>query len=236
MGVLQVFSSFFVEATATGPPEPGDIYWVPVPSTDEVPRVLDVKRADPHRHDEIEYEIREIQPYHFTERSDRLPLKLIHLEAAEELLIARCKKRPAVVLIVNRAASIEGAGPLEQRLAKAATKASYVVAPLYSTATPQSPGTFMPVFVARIRALRYPQFACLPRLGSNEPVPGEIVRLDRLYSTHLSRGCDRGRWKLHPELLRLLHDQLAWAATGTLSEYLKVVAETASDALPPECA
>jgi hypothetical protein len=92
----------------------------------------------------------------------------------------------------------------------------------------------MPTFVARIRAVLYPQFVCLPPLGSKEARPGEIVRLDRLFATHLARGCDRAVWRVHPEVFALVRDQLVWALTGTKSEYLSTVIETARDALPPE--
>src|ERR1044072_7035404 len=98
MGVLQVFESFYTASEKRGSPAPGDIYLVPVPFIEETPRVFDVKRADPRDHTKLEYEIVEVADRHFTERADRLPIKLLSLGATEELIIAKAKKRPAIVL------------------------------------------------------------------------------------------------------------------------------------------
>jgi hypothetical protein len=142
MGVLQVFDRFYVESKDDRSPSPGDIYWVPVPYIEEVPRVLDVRRADPRDHQSIEYEIQQVQPHHFTERPGRLPIKLLTLHATEELLIAKAKRRPAVVLCSNCVNPIAGLSRQEERLGKSLARNCHIVAPLYSTSTPRAPGTF----------------------------------------------------------------------------------------------
>lgn len=236
MGVLQIFESFYTTSDKHGQPAAGDIYWVPVPFTEETPRIFDVKRADPRDHTKLEYEIVEIADRHFKERRDRLPIALLSLGATEELLIAKAKKRPAIVLFSTQLADANTLSAKDKRLAKDVAKSCYVVAPLFSPATPHNPGPFMPTLVARIRALKYPHLACLPPIGRNNEDAGEIVRLDRLLATHLARGSERSGWRLHPEVTQLIIDQLVWAAHGFVSESLALVIDLASEALPPELA
>jgi len=94
MGVLQVFERFFEDLSGdAAPPAPGHLYWVPVPETQEVPRVLDVQRATPDEHWATVFEITEIGNHHFKTRN-RLPIKKLDLGETEELLIAKAKKCP----------------------------------------------------------------------------------------------------------------------------------------------
>lgn len=231
MGVLTLFGTFYVDAPI-GIATPGDIYWVPVPETAEVPRVLDVRRTDPRVHDKAELELVEVGGRHFTNRDERLPLKLAALGSSEELIASKGKRRPVIVLFEAPGCDLTALQPAEQRLARSLGKGCYVVAPMYSTATINDPGTFMPTMVARIRALQYPHFTCLPELGKNEAVPGEIVRLDRVFATYLGRGSHRSPYKLHEEVFQLVLDQLVWSATGKVSEYLHTVADAVRDSVP----
>jgi hypothetical protein len=232
MGVLQLFDTFYVNVGDSAPTS-GDIYWVPVPAVDEVPRVLDVCRVDPRVHDAFEYRILQVERQHFTERATRLPLKLLTLEATEELLIAKAKRRPAIVLYGCCVGSLGGGeSAAEQRQAGHLLKECYVVAPMYSTATPSRQTSFFPQLVARIRCLLYPQFACLPTLGHNDAEPGEIVRLDRLVTTYLGRGCERTGIALHPEILQLIKDQLAFVVNGVKSAALQDIEDIVRGSLP----
>src|SRR6185312_9528752 len=97
MGVLQLLPTFYEEAKPSKP-QCGDVYWVPVPFVDHVPRVLEVLRADPYRHEQIEFAVSEIRSHHFKKRDDRLPIKLLRLESTEEAVVAKAKRRPCVVL------------------------------------------------------------------------------------------------------------------------------------------
>jgi len=232
MGVLQLLSGFY-EKAAPGKPQCGDVYWVPVPFVDQVLRVLEATRSDPRNHSELEFVIQQIQSRHFTKRDDRLPLKLLHLESTEEAIVARAKKRPSIVLCHGCISDAEEhLSSADQRVAKELMRDCYVVAPMYSTATPQEPGMFMPQLVARIRAMSYAHLACLPELGKNEPVPGEIVRLDRMMVTHLSRGCDYSGYRLHPEARGLIHAQLSWFIRGEVNDELATIIELARTTLP----
>jgi hypothetical protein len=196
--------------------------------------LLDIQRSSAHAHDELQFQLCEVGPKHFTNRKDRLPIKLIDLSATEELIATKGKRRPAVVLFEAPGFDRMSLPLAEQRPSKALGVASFIVAPMYSTASIHTPGTFMPTIVARIRVLRYPHFACLPRLGVNDEVPGEIVRLDRLYATHLGRGSERCRYRLRDEIFKLLSDQLVWSATGYISDTLRTIADLVRDSLPPE--
>lgn len=231
MGVLTLFGTFYI-ASSSGQASPGDIYWVPVPETAEVPKILDVRRTDPRVHDRAEFELVEVEGRHFTNRDDRLPLKLASLGATEELLASKAKRRPAIVLYEAPGCDLTALPRAEQRLAHSLGKGCYVVAPMYSTATISDPGTFMPTMVARIRALQYPHFTCLPELGRNESAPGEIVRLDRVFPTYLGRGSQRSPYRLHEEVFQLVLDQLVWSATGIVSEFLHEVADVVRHSIP----
>jgi hypothetical protein len=203
-----------------------------VPDVNEVPLVLDLKRSDPRDHTSVEFELTQVADKHFRSRDDRLPVKLINLGDTEELIAAKGKRRPAVVLFEVYACDLSGIAQPAKRIAKALEKNSFVLAPMYSCATAMDPGTFMPEVVARIRALRYPHLACLPRLGVNTPEPGEIIRLDRLCVAHLSRGTTPSGHRLHKEVFQLVIDQLIWCASSNQTDYLRTVVETVYDTLP----
>lgn len=224
MGVLQLLEGFY-EATKSAVPSCGNIFWVPVPFVEEVPRILDVERSDPRDHEQIEFAVRQVGSHHFKEREGKLPVKLLKLESTEEAMISRAKRRPAVVLCHSCVSDAEVLSAQDQRLAKPLTRDCYVVAPMYSTADPNDPGSFMPTLVGRIRALRYPHLACLPKLGSNDRTPGQIVRLDGLLASHLARGCEHSGFKLHAEALTLLLAQFRWFLSGTIEDELQTIIE-----------
>jgi hypothetical protein len=234
MGVLSLFDPFYIDTPLQGPPVPGNIFWVPVAYIDEVPRVLDVQRADPNNHTSIQFAIQQVQSHHFTERPNRLPLKLLTLHATEELIVAKGKRRPVLVLSANKVASIAGVSKHEDRFIKPLEKSCHIVAPMFSTSTLLVNTTFFPKFVARIRALKHPQFACLPRLGRNDSEPGEIVRLDHPAVTYLGRGCEYSGFSLHPEVFQLIRDQALFVLSGAKSDYLSTVMEAVKDSLPED--
>jgi hypothetical protein len=232
MGILQILPGFYEEAEA-GKPKAGDIYWVPVQFQSEVPMVLEVGRYDPKSHDVVEFSLCQMHGNHFKPREGKLPVKLLKLEHTEEAIICKAKRRPAVVICGNCVPDISKVlTGSDKRLAAHLERDCFLVAPLYSTSTPAAPGSFMPKLVARIRSLLYPHLMCLPPLGSNEAEPGEVVRLDHLMATSLGRGCERSRWRLHPEALTLLNSQLRWALEGSVSPDLQPIVDLARETLP----
>ncbi len=233
MGILQVFDNFYESVPAGTAPEPGHLYWVPTPNVDEVPRILDVERATATEHEVTSYEIREVAKHHFTKR-ERLPIKRLNLGETEELLIAKAKKRLVVVLA---SISSDGIGTLpdgtQRRLAKHLEKPSYLVAPLFSTTTIMDPGTFGPTLVARIRALKYLHFFCLPDKAHPDR-PRSIVRLDRIFPTYLGRGSEPAGDKIHEEPFEIILSQFSILSGAVYREPYDLARELVQDALPAE--
>jgi len=233
MGILQVFDCFYEDSPAGATVEPGQIYWVPTPDVDEVPRILDVERASAAEHEVSRYEIKQVEAHHFTKR-DRLPIKRLNLGETEELLIAKAKRRPVVVLasvMVNDVGSLpDGA---QERLARHLGKPCYLVAPMYSTTSMLKPGTFGPALVARIRALQYHHLFCLPD-KEHPDRPGSIVRLDRIFPTYLGRGCSAMGLRIHDEPFEILLSQLSILSGAIYREPYDLVKDLVQDALPKE--
>jgi len=233
MGILQIFENFYESVPGRTPPEVGHIYWVPTPDISEVPLIMDAQRASPTEHEISSFEIQQISNHHFKSR-DRLPIKKLNLGETEELIVAKAKKRPSVVLASICTDDVdslpEGA---QKRLAKPLGKKCYLVAPTFSTTTMMDPGTFGPVLVARIRALKYHHLFCLPD-PSKTSVPSSIVRLDRIFPTFLGRGCEHFGLKLHEEPFSILQSQFNILSGGNNSEPYELVKELVKEALPPE--
>ena len=236
MGFLQLFDEFYTDSEPTGAPAVGDIYWAPVPEVNEVPRILDVLRADPEEHSATSFEIVDIKREHFSQR-DRLPIKRLNLGETEELIIAKGKKRPVLVLSRNVVPDITSLPRGSQRrMAQSVGRESYLVAPFYSVSLPPHRTTmFGPVLVARIRALRYVHLACLPARGK-PGVPDSIVRLDRVFPCYLSRGCEKSGDRLADEPLEIIQAQLALLTGGTNTEPYNLAKELVADTLPEELA
>jgi|GEM_PF-501418 len=100
MSITQLFRNdeFFI---TVDPKEfrPGQICRVPVPIPDSIPRILDAERNTPEDHEKISFEIRAADKRDDFKKRDRsLPVKYLNLRSNEELLVQRCKKRPAIIL------------------------------------------------------------------------------------------------------------------------------------------
>jgi hypothetical protein len=233
MGILQVFPKFFEVVPEGAIPEPGHLYWAPTPEVDEVPRILDVQRATPDEHRATEFEITEVGRHHFKQR-DRLPVKKLNLGETEELLIAKGKKRPVVIIAGIAANDVDTLPDSQQkRLAKHLGRKSYLVAPFYSVSTLLEPGTFGPVLVARIRAMQYLHFFCLPK--TDKPgQPGFIVRLDRVFPTYLGRGCEPMGRRVDEEPFEIILSQFSLLSGAVYREPYDIVKDLVRGALPSE--
>jgi hypothetical protein len=220
MGILQVFDSFYAPVPAGITPEPGHVYWVPTPNVEEVPKILDAERATPTEHEITSFEIREI--------------RRLNLGDTEELMVAKAKKRLVVVLA---SITTDGISTLpdgtQKRLAKHLEKPSYLVAPLYSASSVMNPGTFGPVLVARIRALQYPHFFCLPDKDHTDQ-PRSIVRLDRVFPTHLGRGSEPKGERIHEEPFEIILSQFSILCGSVYHEPYDLAKELVKEALPPD--
>ena len=235
MGILQVFDNFYEQVPKGSIPQPGHIFWVPTPEVNEVPRVLNVERATPTEHEVSNYVIEEVSREHFTHR-ERLPIKRLNLGDTEELLISKAKKRPAVIIastVTNDLDSLPKG--TQKQLAKQLGKPCYLVAPMFSTSSLMKPTTFGPTLVARIRALQYLHFFCLP--DENRPDrPDSIVRLDRIFPTYLGRGCEPMGKRIHEEPFEIILSQFSILSGAVYREPYDLAKELVQDALPEELA
>lgn len=225
MGVLQYFDQFYEDkAKDEVLPKVGDIWWVPTAETNEVPRIFDATRVDSQGHNITDFEITDIKQVHFTKRS-RLPIKLLTLQETEELLIAKAKRRPCIILASNSVNDLDKIqSSTQKRLAGTLCKATYLVAPLYSVSTITDPGTFGPEMIGRIRAMHYPHLFCLPEIDNKEN-PKSIVRLDRVFPTYLQKGCAYFGKRLTEEPLAVLLSQFSHLTGGKGNEEFLLVKE-----------
>jgi len=93
------------------------------------------------------------------------------------------------------------------------------------------PGTFGPTLVARIRALQYLHFFCLP--DKNRPgKPGLIIRLDRVFPTYLGSGSVPMDEKIHEEPFEILLSQFSILSGSVYREPYELERELVKDALP----
>ncbi|MDZ7735599.1 MAG: hypothetical protein U5P41_05460 [Gammaproteobacteria bacterium] len=84
MGILQLYDKFFEDVPPGSEPQPGHLYWVPRPETNEIPLILNVRRATPDEHLATAFDITQVNNDHFKER-ERLPIKKLNLSSTEEL-------------------------------------------------------------------------------------------------------------------------------------------------------
>lgn len=233
MGILSVFPQFYCNVEKGAAVEPGHLYWVPVPETDYVPRILEIRRADPQEHYATSFEIAQIASVHFSGR-EHLPIKSLDLRKTEELVISKAKKRPALVVATASAPDVSTlpSGP-QRRSAEHLRNATYLMAPLYSVASQREPGTFMAQLVARIRALQYLHFSCLPDFEETGR-PGQIVRLDRVFPSYLGRGCEPMYRRVHEEPFEVILSQFSMLTGAVYKEPYEMVKELVRDSLPME--
>jgi hypothetical protein len=215
---------------------PGQLIWSPVPQLDEVPRILEVDRASSTEHYATKFEIVQVGSSHFRSKQ-KLPVKLLSLDSTEELLIAKAKLRPCIVVSETNTAFGDKAVLAEVGKRPHLQDHSMIVAPIFGVATAEDPKGFPPIMVARIKALLYSQFFYLPKkcpkTGISVPKEG-IVRLDRLFATLLSRGVDVITTRLAEEPRLLLLAMLRERFGGPKDANLQMVRDLLISALPPE--
>ncbi|MGF1612141.1 MAG: hypothetical protein ACFCUQ_22300 [Kiloniellales bacterium] len=214
----------------------GQFVWYPVPHLEEVPRILDVERASSEVHFASKFEIVQINDRHF-KKKEKLPIKALSLGETEELLIAKAKMRPCIILSVDNTKFNDKAIAGEIGKRRHLQDRSMTIAPAYGLATPGDPTGFPPVMTARIRALMYNQFFYLPKrcpkTGLSFGKEG-IIRLDRLMAASPSRGMEAMDFRLSDEPLALLLAILRERFGGERNEDLEVARTILLEAVPPE--
>lgn len=158
----------------------GQICWIATPAIDPIPRILDVERNQPEEHDEVKFELKNVDPDHSFRgaRNRILPIKYLNLESNEELLVQKAKRRPAIIISGALDTYPEITALLRQRSQKHLQEDSFFLIPCYSVQTRDSRRGFPPAMVAKIRCMLYRQFFPLrvcPPLANDS-----IARMDRI--------------------------------------------------------
>lgn len=233
MGISQVFDKFY-EDEKSGTPSVGSIFWVPCTDVPEVPIVLQVQRASPQEHEITAFEFVEVGAQHF-KASDRLPIKRLNLQLHEELIVAKAKRRPCVVIAATHI-PVESLATLpegdQRRQAKHLRRRSFLVAPLYSCSTYAKTNAFGPILAARVKALWYPHLCYLPDF-KGEP-PGSIARLDRVFPTMLGRGCEPSGLRVTDEVMEVIRSQFLVTCGYDPTPWLIELKELVATCLPAE--
>jgi len=190
---------------------PGQLYWAPTFYLPPHPEVLFEVNPDP-REQNLVFEIRRATGESF--RGSHRPLKAIGLEAEEELVAVKAKRR-LVVLLSQPNTILEDLRGLVAKDRKIHEQ-SFVCLPLYGVHRGQGGRGFPEIVVERIQALMYTQFFYFPA-SSQEPQPmvyEAIGRLDRLQVFHQ----DTLRPNAIP--LRLEPDNCLWMLQEWVRTYL----------------
>jgi hypothetical protein len=139
----------------------------------------------------------------------RIPLKDPKLEANEEFLVIRAKRRP-VILIQPEMPRIEAntRGGYRGRIQRRRSLVAQIFG-LYDLATGRE--EFPPSFVDRVRSLEFPQLMFLPKQAGLLDMDS-LLRLDELQSVFTPH-LDPTQHALCDDLARLLRDQFQFVVT-----------------------
>ncbi len=182
MGITQVIDEFYVQLpsdTFRKVPIVGQFCWIPAPHLDPVPRILEVERLRPEEHYASKFMIRNMTDQDFTKET-KLPIKYLSLRETEELIVAKAKKRPAIIVAADLTIFDDIAQELKRLGLRHLQEESIMVVPLYAIETDEHSGGFPPVMTARIKALMYNQFFFCPQTGLGL-FNDSIARLDRIH-------------------------------------------------------
>lgn len=216
--------------------EVGQIVYAPVPDTDPRHKVADVLRSNVTAHDSAELRFRAVDDNtDFRQKPGRLPLAALKLGDTEELLVTKGKQRPCIVLAKSEGVATATLPEGEQRnKGQHAFRLIYCVAPLFSCSTGTKATAFGPMMAARIKCLMYPEFVYLTK---KEPALDcdSIVRLDRLFCTHLQCATRAQNAFVSDSLLEIAWSQIRMMAGEQPSDTFLELRELMLATLPKEC-
>ena len=195
--------------------QPGQIYWAPTFYLPAHPEVLFEVDPDPAEA-RLKFEVRRAGDQSF--RGSHRPLKSINLQATEELVAVKAKRR-LIVLLSQPNTTYDD---IRQHVGKDRKihELSFLGLPLYGRHRGEAERGFPNIVVDRIQALMYNQFFYFPP-SSTEPQPvvyESIGRLDRIQAFHadtLAAGALPLR--LHPDAWEVLREWVAGYLTGEVS-------------------
>lgn len=235
--ISMVFPYFDTGRRAVGgaKPEIGQIVLAPTLNTDRKPLIADVRRSDPHTHTQADFVARPVDDkVDFRGKEGRLPIHSLNLAQTAEVVLARAKKRPCVILGMTDGVDYRGLPVGQQGKAMNAFDSAYWLAPLYSISTGQKQRSFGPVMTARVKCMMYPEFMYVPQSGLILKNPG-VIRLDRMFWSFLMGACDPQDLFLSQDVLGMCKSQLCLLFGGTPDpDYLNLRDLMLVD-LPKEC-
>jgi len=194
----------------------GQLYWAPTFYLPPHPDVFFEVEQDPTE-SKLKFEIRRATPESFS--GAHRPLKSIGLEATEELVAVKAKRR-IVVLLSETNTVYEDIRPYVSKQSKIHER-SFVCLPLYGVHPGETRRGFPSIVVERIKVLMYNQFFYFPPSSKeNDPAMYEAIgRLDRLQVFHrdtLAAGAVALR--LHEDCLFVLREWVRGYLTGHYSK------------------
>jgi len=212
----------------------GQFCWVPVPSPDPIPRILDIQRNNAEEHEEVKFELRLANSRNDFKKRDRsLPIKYLNLKSNEELLTQKCKKRLAIILSSEVECFTDIAKLLKQKGKKHQQQDCMFVVPCYSVQKEQYGTGFIHPIVARAQCLLYRQFFYVPQSKRFSEL---IARFDRIQVV-----IDKSRAAIEPtdvclseELFNLFLAMFLSCISGRTDENLEAVKSLLQEALPSE--
>jgi hypothetical protein len=222
LAALELVDEYYLSATHKEQSKypRGHIYWCPCCYFSRRLSILYPRGSDPYDKMPTLFETKEIDPRKFNDPPHK-PLRRPRLEAEEEFVVLRAKKRPVIVLSSKTE-------PWKRRDGRIRTQC-VLVAPMYSFR--ETDGLDWKL---RIRALAYHELFYLPgneTLGINE----SFVRFDRAHI--VPSGWLKGkRVCLHPDALELLTEWFLFYLTGELDEFLREHRDELLTAVSKACA
>lgn len=188
--------------------EIGQVVFTPVLNTERRPYVADAQRSDPYTHRSAELAIRPLDDKVDFRKKQRLPIAALSLGETEEVLVARAKKRPCLVLAksdgIDTKTLPEG---VQRNKALNAFGDIFCLAPIYSISTANKSTSFGPVMTARIKCMMYPEFIYAPQSGLILD-SHSIIRLDRLFWSHLFAASEPQHLFVSRDILGVCWNQL----------------------------
>ena len=150
MGVTQLISPFYRQLDPKAfrsQFESGQIAWIPTPFAADIPQIMEVERQSPDDHFASKFQIRNMKESDFRKKQ-KLPIKLLNLGETEELVVARSKLRPCVVLKVGQTSFLDLTKALKQAGKGHLEKEDLAAIPIYSVEK-QDGDTGFPVVMVR---------------------------------------------------------------------------------------
>jgi len=179
MGITQFIDPFYKYLDKNifrNTPTLGQICWAPICHREDIPRILDVERADPTEHFATKFEIRNMVETDFMKKN-RLPIKVLNLRETEELVVTRTKLRQAIIVANRNTVFTDFSKPILRKCHL--QENSIMVVPLYGVESQEHEGGYPPIMVARIKGMLFNQLFYCPK-NSNPLVYEAVARIDRL--------------------------------------------------------